>query len=279
MKLKVSPLVFVLGLLAAFTGRIQLFLSYLVAMTLHELSHAECAKRLGYIMESIKIMPYGAALNGDFGGVTCRDELKIAIAGPLCNLFLATVFTAIWWLIPETYFFTLDFVTANVFLAVFNILPVYPLDGGRIFYALMKLKFENVHKFIFLGNLTVAAVFIAIFFFGLKTGANITLLTAAAFIVVSAVIPEKRCRYSKLYDIAYRVEKIKRGLPVKIYAVLNDTPVKYLKNKLGGNYFSIFKIMDGDGVIYEYELDKIGEKEKNTTVKQLKLCKKSYKVQ
>ncbi len=279
MKLKISPLVLLLGVLAAFTGRIQLFLSYLAAMILHESAHAECAKRSGYVLKSIKIMPYGAALNGEFGGMTSRDELKIAAIGPLCNIFFATVFTAIWWIVPETYFFTSDFVGANVFLAAFNLIPVYPLDGGRMFYALLKQKVDNVRKIMLIGNLTIAATFIAIFFFCSKNGFNVTFLTAAIFIAGSALIPEKRCRYEKLYDMAYRTEKIKRCLPVKVYAVLNDTPVKYLKNKLRGNYFSIFKITDGEGVVYEYDLDKLGEKEKNMTVKKLQLLKKSEKVQ
>ncbi|MDE7395229.1 MAG: site-2 protease family protein, partial [Clostridiales bacterium] len=139
-KLRISPLVFLFALVMLFFRQGVALIGYTVAVVLHEMAHAEVARRRGYALTQVKIMPYGASLTGKFEGAGWKDEVRIAAAGPLMNLILAVLCVALWWLLPVTYFFTETFVIACVCTALSNLLPVFPLDGGRVFLAVMSCR-------------------------------------------------------------------------------------------------------------------------------------------
>lgn len=98
----------------------------------HECAHALSARRFGYRLNRIVLMPYGAVISGDLSGMTPKQEILVCLSGPLCNAATALGFTALWWLFPETYAFTdvAAYLSASLFLV--NLLPAWPLDGGRI---------------------------------------------------------------------------------------------------------------------------------------------------
>ena len=147
MKIRLSFLVILLAIAMTVMGFFVPFVSYLFATVLHEIAHASVAKRLGYVLNEFRLMPYGCALYGEFEWAKPSDEIRIAIAGPLCNLVLAVLCTAIWWLIPQSYPYTATFVTANVSLLFVNLLPVYPLDGGRIALGLLSKKLTRAKAY------------------------------------------------------------------------------------------------------------------------------------
>lgn len=255
MKLKISPLVAVMGVYFALSGKIFLFISYLTALALHELAHANKAARLGYVMNETRLTPFGAALCGNFDGMSPSDEIKIAIAGPAFNLFTGLVFTGLWWTFPELYFFTRDFATANFALAAYNLVPAYPLDGGRISFALMRRKIKSAHKIQSALGFAFCALFCVIFAFSLKGEPNPTLLLAAAFTFTGAAAPGKNLVYRRLYDKLYRSEKFARGLPVKIFAVAKNTTVKRLKKLMSPDYYSVFRIAGERVTVTESDFD------------------------
>lgn len=112
-----------------------LFLSVL----LHELSHSTVARSRGLEVEGITLFIFGGVARTRMEAKTAADEFLLTAAGPLCSLALGGVF----WALGEAALAaglpgpvalvsrTLAFV--NVALAVFNMIPGFPLDGGRIF--------------------------------------------------------------------------------------------------------------------------------------------------
>ena len=120
------------GILSAFFGQLLLFLAATLAALEHECAHAFAARRFGFQLNSVVLMPYGAVISGDLDGISPKQELAVCLAGPLANAVTALGFTALWWLYPETYPYT-D-VAAQVSWSLFfvNLLPAWPLDGGRI---------------------------------------------------------------------------------------------------------------------------------------------------
>ena len=278
MKLKISFAVILLGVIAALSGKIQLFLSYTVAMVLHEAAHAEVAARLGFKLTELKIMPYGAAICGKLDGMLARDELIIAIAGPIFSMAVATLFVSLWWLFPESYFFTADFVVANVSLGLFNLLPVYPLDGGRVTLAILRGKTHRAELIMKIIGCLVSLALLLAFAVTLAFRVNFTLLAVGAFLLVSALIPEKRCRYERLYSMAYRMEKCRRGLPVKYFAVTSDCPLSSLKKRLSRDYYSVFRIIDRRGAeIEELDLEQVWSDSEVKTAESVKIERKSKK--
>ncbi len=122
-------------ILAIITG-----LLFFVSILLHELGHAVVARREGIPVSSIILFVFGGLATIGQRSPTARTELRIAAGGPLVSLVLAGVF----WLISQA-FRSNDYLQApsswlaviNLSLLLFNLIPGFPLDGGRILRALI----------------------------------------------------------------------------------------------------------------------------------------------
>ena len=79
-------------------GKTLIFVVYTLSALLHEIGHSIVAGNLGYTLNKITLMPFGAVVRGDIEGLRCVDQIKIAIAGPLLNLAIAFFFIATWWI-------------------------------------------------------------------------------------------------------------------------------------------------------------------------------------
>jgi Zn-dependent protease len=118
-------------------------LCFFASVLLHELSHALVAKYLGERVERITLFIFGGMAHMRDEPASARIEFLIAGAGPLASLVLGALF----WLTPQLFsvishwpmwhsvFVYLGFI--NLALAVFNLLPGFPLDGGRLLRAVL----------------------------------------------------------------------------------------------------------------------------------------------
>ena len=137
MTFSLHPLFYIFGLYFAFTGKVFSFLTITFCAVAHEFGHALAAERRGYKLKKITLMPYGAVISGETGGMTAADEIYTVIFGPLVNLFTGLFILALWWLFPMTYPYTELAATANFSLFFVNLLPAFPLDGGRLLLCLL----------------------------------------------------------------------------------------------------------------------------------------------
>ncbi len=137
LRLRIHPLFLAAGLASAFTGDLLLFLAAALAALEHECAHAFAARRYGFALDRLVLMPYGAVLSGDISGIGKRQELAVLAAGPLANAATALAFVALWWLFPETYPYTDTAAQVSFSLFLVNLLPAYPLDGGRMLHLLL----------------------------------------------------------------------------------------------------------------------------------------------
>lgn len=115
-------------------------LLFFASIIFHELSHSMVARVYKIRVESITLFVFGGVARITQDPTKAIQEFNIAIAGPIASLFLGGVFFAL------TLFFPYGTMTGalalwlsgiNVLLAVFNLLPGFPLDGGRIFRAIV----------------------------------------------------------------------------------------------------------------------------------------------
>lgn len=119
------------------TNSIVLLMNYLLALFLHELAHLFVALKKGYTLNQIKLDMFGLSLDLD-EPIMDKDNFAINIAGPMFNLFMCLVCLAFYTIIPNSYVYLNTFCYSNLMLAIFNLLPIYPLDGGKIFRSLIK---------------------------------------------------------------------------------------------------------------------------------------------
>ena len=166
LKFKISPWFVLLGVVLVYFNLSAMFLFYLVAILLHELGHALVAKKLGYKLNTITLMPYGTELSGEQTIFSFRDEILISLAGPFVNLVLIVLNLALWWMFPVYYYYTELFVVANLASLLFNLLPVFPLDGGRVLLSILsqKINRQKAYNLIKLFGIIIAVVFFVMFF-------------------------------------------------------------------------------------------------------------------
>ena len=140
---KLHPSLIILSVIFLIFGYGLEVLVFLIALFFHELAHGLVAKKFGYSLSNFYLMPYGACLAYEDNIFLEREEIKIALAGPLVNLIISLICIALWWIFPISYAYTYYFVECNFYLALFNFLPCYPLDCGRIIKAVIKNKFSD----------------------------------------------------------------------------------------------------------------------------------------
>ncbi|MBN1557701.1 MAG: site-2 protease family protein [Lentisphaerae bacterium] len=115
-------------------GAIGLFLSIIV----HELSHSLVARRFGVPMKGITLFMFGGVAQMDEESRTPKGEFLMAVAGPLVSILLAAAFFLVHGAlraagVPDAVAGVLGYLAwINMILAFFNLLPAFPLDGGRV---------------------------------------------------------------------------------------------------------------------------------------------------
>ncbi|THF83904.1 Zn-dependent protease [Cohnella fermenti] len=100
---------------------------------LHELGHLWMARRFGWTIREVKLLPFGGVLEVEEAGtVPAREEAWVAIAGPAQNVLLALFAGGASWAGLVDASWAQGFMKANALIALFNLLPILPLDGGKI---------------------------------------------------------------------------------------------------------------------------------------------------
>lgn len=246
MRIYISPIMFIMALYFVAMGMAFEFVCSLAAVLLHECAHARVARRLGYELNIIRLMPYGAALCGD---VELRPvhESVIAIAGPLFNLVTAALMAALWWLVPQSYIFTQAFCAANLYIGLFNLLPVYPLDGGRVVLSALtaRLGRKSAYKIMRIISAVFGIVALALFAISAVYAPNLCLLSVGVFMLISAFVPDKKAGYTALYAQANRAERLKTPLEVKRFAVNDNASVSDMLKNLDPDAYCEFAVLDG----------------------------------
>jgi stage IV sporulation protein FB len=129
-KVEFHSSLFLLLLLIILSGNAVFAAASALFSLLHEFAHRAVAARLGYTPEKISFGLFGGVFHIREGFVKPRHELMIHLCGPLFNLLAAVLLYGVYlrfslaWLSP--------LILANAVLALYNLMPFYPLDGGKI---------------------------------------------------------------------------------------------------------------------------------------------------
>lgn len=128
---------------------VGLIVLFFVCVILHELGHSLTARRYGIRVPRIMLLPIGGMAEFERIPRQPRQELLITLAGPAVNFLLVVMLLPLVWRDyvhgdgVATYSpagVVVQLVYANLIMGVFNLVPVFPMDGGRIFRALLAMK-------------------------------------------------------------------------------------------------------------------------------------------
>lgn len=146
MKIKMNLYIFPCIALFFITNQIEIYALIMIFALIHELAHLVCGVFLGFKPETFRIMPFGFSIEfksiiEDYNKKVLKSNIMslkkiiIASAGPIVNLLIVIV--------GEIINIDKNIVYSNFLLFIFNLLPIYPLDGGRIIKNVLKICFGN----------------------------------------------------------------------------------------------------------------------------------------
>jgi len=235
-----------------------LTLSLFASVLFHELAHSFMARRLGISVKQITLFILGGVAEIENDPKTAKQELLIAIAGPLSSIFLSVTFFILAMLVQGfgavSAMIELSFIylaVVNFVLAIFNLLPGYPMDGGRILRSLLWEISKNKLKATKIASNTgqvTACVLIGFGIFSSYGGVWITIV--GFFLLFIAKVEHEQCKQSALDNFLneakeHSEEIFKENKKKKIVCKAGDDMEDVLREMRKGNRNWYFIEKDG----------------------------------
>jgi len=218
---------------------------YSFAVLLHETAHYFVASKLFYHCKEIQLGIFGAVLYGDFQDLTPSDRIRIALAGPIANLILCLACLSLWWMIPDSYYYTENFYFANLSMACVNMLPCYPLDGGRVLTGLLEKKLDKKAVAI-TKKITVALslCLFGVFIFSLFNKSNLFSLGLFSVCLFTGVFANGSECYVKSTFASNRARFLKKGMEKKTLVFNENNLLSDVAKRMQGNFLYCLEVVD-----------------------------------
>jgi stage IV sporulation protein FB len=177
-------------LFSVITGYFIELLTLFGIVFIHEMGHVTMAKIFGWRVKEVQLLPFGGvAVVEESGNIPAHEELWVALAGPVQNAWMAGFAfmmmklnggDSLWW----EYF-----LQANIMIGLFNMLPILPLDGGKVFVSLLSLRlcyYKTLHVCTW-SSLCFSCVIVMCAFIRIGThgGVQLNLLMIGLFLLYS----------------------------------------------------------------------------------------------
>ena len=211
MKFKIDLKFFLIAILFFMTSQIKVYAIMMICAIIHELGHLLVGILLGMKPEKLEIIPVGIRVTFKINIKDINSKIKqtnkleikkifVAIAGPVVNLILIYIAA-----ISKTNIISkINFIYANLLLVIINLVPIYPLDGGRILKGIIsifkgkKKAEQTINKISIIIGIIISALGIWI----LINNKNIAILFFLLYIWIIIIQENKKIKNKRLmYEI------------------------------------------------------------------------------
>ncbi len=250
--IKINSCMIILWLLLLYNGYFFESLLSVVIILLHEIAHLFVASSYGLKAKEIELFPFGgvAKLEGIIGPDP-KEEIKICIAGPLLNLGLVFFFVVLRNIFSSSYI--IDFlIKGNFIMFIFNIVPIFPLDGGKILRAILSyfLGYKKATIMMTRATYVIATIIIIIGLIRTYYDDNgVYIVTLATFILIAAKNERKMAAFVFIRNIVVRKRDFMKRKVMKTHLLvcLNSVTAKEILDYFLPNKYHIIIVIDEDG--------------------------------
>ena len=222
MSIKLDLKIFLFLFLFLLTSQLEMYLLLMLFAIIHELGHLAAGLILKFKPEEIKLTPVGLQIQfkvsdeeyklNNVKSYTIKKAI-IALAGPLTNFIIATIMIAIAQInigFQYTYIFSL-IVYSNLLIAMFNLIPIYPMDGGRVVKEILSIIFgkKKAYKITYMISKTVLILLTAAASIAILYIHNIAILIIIAYLWYLEIAEIRK------YNRRKNIEKLLRSLENK----------------------------------------------------------------
>ena len=219
MKIRLHLKIFVFIAIFIVTRQIEIYGILMLFAIFHELGHMLAGILLGFKPNSLEIMPLGLSVGFESklenynkkikkGTLLTLKKIIIAASGPITNLLFIIIFL----LFPISFFgISRDIaIYANILIAIFNLIPIYPLDGGRITKGILHILFgrKEAYRYSYMISNVTISMLTAISSIVILNLKNIAILLILAYLWYLVISENKRYRTKqKIYEKVKNIEK------------------------------------------------------------------------
>lgn len=231
----------VLLLLFAILDELLFYFIYLLFLIIHELSHLLVAKKKGYLPKKLKLTAFGASLEG-FDDFLLEDEIKIVLAGPFFN-FCAVVFCYLsFWFYPESYTYLSQVLEVNLSILIFNMIPIFPLDAGRLLLCLISKKVGRRKAVKVVKSISLFFVFVMFFIsmFSFFIYFNFSIGFVSVNLCLLLFDSASGTSFKREVVLFKKIKRLNRGVPKKSVFIKENYPEQLLLKFIDGEHYFVF---------------------------------------
>lgn len=248
-EIRVNPLALLVVAGAFVLGRANDLLLSLAALFLHELAHAVMARAFGCRIESVELLPFGGMARIRHASLSDYAEFCIAAAGPIASFILGGLTAAAVYAFPKTVLALDAFLLFNLTLALVNLLPALPLDGGRMLRCLLarRMGISSAARLSALLGVLFGVCFLALGVILAKRGAGNPVLPVMGFFLLLSAVLELRRAPEKQLSAFLKINASLRagcGVPVHSVAAAASMRASEAMRVLRMNSFNVIRIVD-----------------------------------
>ena len=195
-----------------------------ITIIIHEFGHLIASKKYNWNFSKIEIFPFGGCCKFDEKlNRPMKEELIILLAGPIFQIIFFTCFTILTKYGLVTYRNYLIYKNYHYTLLLFNLLPIYPLDGGRILNILISyiMPYKKSNKII----IFISSLIILILIF-LYKNLNFTMVSVLLLIEIITYLKRQNYLYNRLL-----LERYLNEIPFKKYKIIKNKDSIYKDKK------------------------------------------------
>lgn len=225
MKIRLNLKIFIFIAIFILTRQIEIYGIIMLFSIFHELGHMLAGILLGFKPNEIEIMPFGLSIGFESklenynhkikkGTILTIKKMIIAICGPLTNLIFVLIFSIFKNPIIESKIELIIY--ANIIIGMFNLIPIYPLDGGRIAKYILNItegrakayKYTNLISNITISMLTAISSIAVLYF------KNVAILLILGYLWLLVIKENKRYKNKKV--IYENIQKMYKNVEKEI---------------------------------------------------------------